>query len=222
MSRHRRLTRLLAGFAIVLALLAAGVFAFFPMLVGSAPAPLTLPAPGTAGGPAVTTVDGTWTAGTGSIAGYRVRASILGRGADVVGRTSAVTGNVVITGTTAVSAAMSVDLTTLASGGRQQPQLATIMDTADQRDATLPLTAPIVLGSAPVIGETFSASATGLLAMNGTTRSVTFALTARFDGSSLDVAGSIPILFPDWKIEAPWGLEDHGSVEFLLVLTQST
>ena len=222
MSRHRRLTRVVAGFAIVLALLVAAVFAFFPLLVGSAPAPLTLPTPGTAAGSGSSTLDGTWTAGTGSMAGYRVRASFLGRGADVVGRTSGATGNVVLADTTVVSATVSVDLTTLQSGGKPQPQLAQIMDTANHQDATWTLTAPIALGSTPVIGKTFTVGATGQLAMNGTSRSVTCTLTARFDGSSLDVVGSIPLLFPDWQIDAPWGLEDHGSLEFLLVLTPST
>ena len=155
------------------------------------------------------------------MAGYRVRAAILGRSADVDGRTSAVTGKVVLTDTEAVSASLSVDLTTLELGGKPQPQLAQIMDTAAHRDATFSLTAPIVLGSTPVVGKTFTVEATGLLAMHGTTRSVTVTFTARNDGSTLDVAGSIPILFSDWGITPPWGLEAQGSVEFLLVLTQS-
>jgi hypothetical protein len=50
MSGHRRLAWVLIGLATVLVLLVAGLFAFFPLLVGSPLAPLTLPEPSTAAG----------------------------------------------------------------------------------------------------------------------------------------------------------------------------
>jgi hypothetical protein len=81
--------------------------------------------------------------------------------------------------------------------------------------------APVALGSTPVIGKTFTVSATGLLVMNGVSHPVTASLTARDDGNSLAVVGSIPILFSDWGIVAPWGLEDHAAIKFLLILARS-
>jgi hypothetical protein len=51
------------------------------------------------------------------------------------------------------------------------------------------------------------------------TRSVAFELTARYSGSVLEEAGSIPVVFSNWNIKGPgWPLQDHGVVEFLLAM----
>ena len=221
MSGHRRFVRVFAVAVVLLVLAGVGLYASIPLLLGPAPAPLGLPAPATSGGTSPSSIQGTWVAATGSMAGYRVRASILGQGGDVVGRTSTVSGTVVIASNAVVSASMSVDLTTIEQGGKPQPQLAKIMDTGADPNATFTLTAPVALGSTPVIGNTFTVSATGLLVMDGISHSVNASLTARDDGTSLAVVGSIPILFSDWGIVAPWGLEDHGAIEFLVILARS-
>jgi hypothetical protein len=221
MSGHRRAVRVFTVAVVLLVLAGAGLYASIPLLVGPVPSPLGLPAPAVSAGTSAASIEGTWIAGTGSMAGYRVRASILGQGGDVVGRTSTVSGTVVIAGDAVVSAAMSVDLTTIEQGGKPQPQLAKIMDTGADPDATFTLTAPVALGATPVIGQTFTVSATGMLAMNGISHSVKASLTARDDGASLAVVGSIPVLFSDWGIVAPWGLEDHGTIEFLVVMARS-
>lgn len=50
-------------------------------------------------------------------------------------------------------------------------------------------------------------------------------LTVRRDGADLRAAGSFPVAFSDWNIAQPKGygllgsLADHGTAEFLLVLT---
>jgi hypothetical protein len=221
MSRHRRAVRVFAIAVVLLVLAGAGLYASIPLLVGPAPAPLGLPAPATSGGTSGASGVGTWVAATGSMAGYRVRASILGQDGDVVGRTGTVSGTVVIAGNAVASASMSVDLTTIEQGGKPQPQLAKIIDTVADPNATFTLGAPVALGSTPVIGKTFTVSATGLLVMDGASHSVNASLTARDDGPSLAVAGSIPVLFSDWGIVAPWGLEDHGTIEFLVILARS-
>lgn len=221
MSGHRRAVRVFAVAVVLLVLAGAGLYASIPLLVGPAPAPLGLPAPATSAGTSAVSIEGTWVVGTGSMAGYRVRASILGQGGDIVGRTSTVSGTVVITGNAVESASMSVDLTTIEQGGKLQPQLAKIIDSGADPDATFRLTSPVTLESTPVIGKTFSESATGLLVMNGISHSVNASLTARDDGTSLAVVGSIPILFSDWGIVAPWGLEDHGAIELLVILARS-
>jgi polyisoprenoid-binding protein YceI len=64
-------------------------------------------------------------------------------------------------------------------------------------------------------------SATGSLTMHGTTRQVTFSLVARDTGSTLQVNGSIPVLFADWNIANPSfagfvTTQNHGELEFLL------
>jgi polyisoprenoid-binding protein YceI len=68
------------------------------------------------------------------------------------------------------------------------------------------------------MNKTFRVRAVGALTMDGITRPVTFEATARYSGSLLEAAGSIPVLFSDWNIHTPQFLQNHGLLEFLLVL----
>jgi hypothetical protein len=55
---------------------------------------------------------------------------------------------------------------------------------------------------------------------------VTVSISARRDGTTMQVAGSIPVTFSAWHITGPGGfgflasLADHGTAEFLLTLRQ--
>ena len=164
--------------------------------------------------------DGIWTAGRGSLAGYRVREEFIGPGNSIVGRTSAVTGNVVVARNEVISASFRVDLTMVTAGRKAQPQFARILDTASFPAATVTLTKPILVGSRLIPNRTFRVQATGMLAMDGATRPVTFPATVRYSGSRLEAAGSIPVLFSNWNIRTPQFLANHGLLEFLLVLSR--
>jgi polyisoprenoid-binding protein YceI len=208
-----------AGLATVLVLAFAGTYVFIHSLAGPVPAPLALPKLTSAtAGTGSTPIDGTWAAGKGSLAGYRVREEFLGSGNSLVGRTTGVTGKVVIAHNDLSAASIRIDLTTVTAGGKAQPQLTKILDTARFPVATFALTKPIVLGSGPVMNQTFRVRAAGVLTMDGITRPVTFEATARYSGSLLEAAGSIPVLFSDWNIHTPQLLQNHGLLEFLLVL----
>ena len=67
--------------------------------------------------------------------------------------------------------------------------------------------------------------ATGDLTLRGVTKQVTFGLTGQYTGSTVQVAGSIPIAFADWNISnpsfGPAQTEDNGVIEFLLDFTQA-
>jgi polyisoprenoid-binding protein YceI len=207
------------GVATILVLVIAGLYVFVHFLGGATPAPLTLPElHATGAGVGSTSIDGTWTAGKGSLAGYRVREDFLGPGDSVVGRTNGVTGHVVISHSQVSSASFRVDLTSLKSNGKTQAQFAGIMGTASHPDATLTLTAPIVPSSSPATNKEFRANVAGQLAMHGSTHSVTFEITARYGGSTLEAVGSVPIVFSDWDIKAPTFLQSSGVVEFQLVM----
>lgn len=217
--RRRWLRWAVAGVATILVLVVAGTYVFIHLLGGPTPAPLTLPklhASGT--GLAISSINGTWTVGKGSLAGYHVREDFLGPGNSVVGRTGTVGGKAVIADDQVSSASFRVDLASLKSNGKTQPQFAGILATASHPDASLILTSPIVAGSSLAINKEFRAKATGQLAMHGSTRSVTFEITARYNGSELEAVGSIPVVFSDWNIKAPSFLQNNGVVEFLLVM----
>lgn len=207
--------------ASVVVLVVAGVFVSVQSLPGPATPSLTLsPSNATAEGAGGSSIDGTWNVGKGSLAGYRVPEQFLWQHDTLVARTDMVTGKFVIAHAEVSSAALRVDLSTVKANGKTPSGLAGILDTTSHRDATFALTTPIVLGSEPAINKTFTSSATGLLAIRGTTRSVTFAVTARYDGSQLEATGSIPITFSDWKIKAPFAVQQQGIAEFLLVMHQ--
>ena len=69
-------------------------------------------------------------------------------------------------------------------------------------------------------------TAHGHLTLHGTTRAVTFTLTAEHKGAQIEVAGDIPVLFADYGIQNPSfagfvTTQDHGLLEFLLVFTKA-
>jgi hypothetical protein len=59
--------------------------------------------------------------------------------------------------------------------------------------------------------------------MHGVTKSVTFQVSAKRASGTIEVSGSIPIVFADWNISNPSGgpatTEDHGILEFLINFT---
>ena len=165
--------------------------------------------------------------GDGSVAGYRVGEVLFGQGTEAVGRTSDVTGSLTISGATIPEAAFEVDLTTVTSDQdrRDRQFQGRIMDTATFPTATFRLTQPIALGSPPDDVAEVTATATGELTVRGTTRTVTFDLLARRNGTGFEVNGSIPVVFADYGIPAPsFGpaeVEDEGEIEFLLLFERA-
>ncbi len=187
---------------------------------------------GTANTAASGAVAGTWTAGAGSVVGYRVNEVLLGQNATAVGRTTSVTGHLTIAGTAATAASFSVPMDTIHSDKSQRDAQfdGRIMDVAQYPTGTFTLTSPIDLGPPPAVGVIKSYTAHGRLTLHGTTRAVTFTLTAergtaRNGGAQIEVAGDIPVLFSDYNIQNPSfsgfvTTQDHGLLEFLLVFTK--
>jgi polyisoprenoid-binding protein YceI len=212
---------------VVVALL--GPYIFFHFVEGPAPAKLRLP-PATgvdSGSLAPGQFAGTWTVSAGSQAGYRVDEILLGQRHTAVGRTSKVTGGIVISGTTVVAADFTVDAAAIKSDqpSRDAQWNGFIMETYKHPDAKFHLTEPISLGSVPPPGKVVTESATGDLTLRGVTRSVSFPLQAEVANSGLDVNAEITIAYSDWKIPDPSFAVTHvaktGVVEVLLVLTRA-
>jgi polyisoprenoid-binding protein YceI len=209
-------------------------FIYIHFVEGKAPAPLKLTtqsttttvAAGTAGAGsaanATVGVDGVWKVTSGSRAGYRIKETLFGQSNTAVGRTSAVTGTITISGTSVSNGTFSVDMTKVSSDRSQRDNQfqGRIMDTATYPTATFTLTDPIQLSTLPADGVQVTEKAVGNLMLHGTTRPVTATVTAQRSGTTIQVSGSIPITFADWKISNPSGgpatTEDHGTLEFLL------
>lgn len=171
-----------------------------------------------------TGIDGTWKVASGSEAGYRVKEVLFGQSAEAVGRTTDVTGQIAVEGTSVTSGSFTVDMTTVASDeSRRDNQFRNrIMNVSTYPTSTFKLTQPIALPSLPADGAQVSVKATGDLTLRGTTRSVSVDLAAQRSGATIKVAGSIPIVFAEWGIPnpsfGPAQTGDDGELEFLLVL----
>jgi polyisoprenoid-binding protein YceI len=229
MSRRGRIWSIVAiG---VLALVVGGPWVYIHLVQGDAPPPLALGStsaspPGATGTTrsAPPTGDDPWAVAGDSVVGYRVREVLFGQSADAVGRTSAITGTMTLDGVTVTTASFTVDMTTVTSDeARRDEQFnGRIMETSVYPTAAFTLTEPIDLGSLPDANTDVTATATGDLTLHGVTKAVTFDIEGRYTGSTVEIAGSIPITFADWGISnpsfGPVTTEDHGDLEFSIVL----
>ena len=223
---------LLTGVLVLAAGVVGGPFVYIHFIERKAPAPLSLSKPTASATATVsntsdnTGVSGTWTVTSGSAVGYRVQEVLFGQSNTAAGRTSAVTGSITIDGKTVSAATVTVDMTTVSSDQQRRDNQfnGRIMDTASYPTATFKLSSPIVLSSIPAIGVQGSTQATGVLTMHGTSKTVTFTIKGQRTSSGIQVTGQIPITFADWNIPnpsfGPVTTDDHGILEFLLVLTR--
>jgi len=239
------LTRWLA-----VAVLAAGVVAagglWYVFFRASGPPPVALSSAGASAGSVATLapvgsaspagtlsggLDGTWSVDTsrGSFVGYRVQEQLAGIGGNTaVGQTTAVTGSLTISGTSVTDVEVTADLTALKSDDeRRDGQLQQRgLETDTFPTATFKLTQPIDLGSVPADGQTITATATGQLTLHGVTKTVQVPLQARLSGNTIEVVGSVDILFSDYSIIAPTSfialsVADHGTMELHLFFTHA-
>ncbi|MET0325514.1 MAG: YceI family protein [Ilumatobacteraceae bacterium] len=167
-------------------------------------------------------VDGTWTVGPGSTAGYRVVEVLFGQDTTAVGRTTDITGEVTVAGGQVTAATFEVDMTTITSPeSRRDAQFnGRIMDTATFPTATFTLTGPAELPADPATNAT---TAAGELTLRGVTQPVTLDVVAVDCGDTLDLVATTDIAFADFSIPDPSApgisTQDHGLLEVKLTLT---
>ena len=223
----KSIVRKIVAALIVLALLVvAGPWVYINLIKDDAPDALTLQ-------PAVTTTagevqqptnatDGEWAVVADSVVGYRVKEILFGQDTEGVGRTSAVTGSLVIANNEVTSAEFSVDMTSLKSDSSRRDRQVNdrILDTATYPTATFALNEPIALTPEALAGSDLTVNTTGTLTLRGVTKTVPVALTARLVDNVIEVNGSIKIVFAEWQIPDPSisaiVVEDRGLLEFLI------
>lgn len=228
---NKKITLIIAGIAVLLVAALVGPWVYINVIKDDAPAPLTLDTVAVdSTSSSVATrpdgVEGVWKVAGDSKVGYRVKEILLGQDSEAVGRSELVTGSLVINGTQVDLAEFSVDVATIESDSsrRDSQFMGNLMDTATFPTANFKLTVPFSLTAESVSGVPVHAEVTGDLTLRGITNAVTFALDARFDGSAIQVAGSIEVTFADWGIPNPSNpvvtAEDHGLLEFLLTFSR--
>ena len=223
----KSIVRKVVAALIVLALLAvAGPWVYINLIKDDAPDALTLQ-------PAVTTTagevqqptnatDGEWAVVADSVVGYRVKEILFGQDTEGVGRTSAVTGSLVIANNEVTSAEFSVDMTSLKSDSSRRDRQVNdrILDTATYPTATFALNELIALTPEALAGSDLTVNTTGTLTLRGVTNSVPVTLVARLVDNVIEVNGTIKIVFAEWQIPDPSisaiVVEDRGLLEFLI------
>lgn len=177
-------------------------------------------AAGTGGLPDPASLDGSWTVGDGSFAGYRLDEVLGGEDVTVTGRTEQVTGGLTVADGTLTEATVEVDVASIATDQQRRDDY--FRGTAMQADtfptATFTLTEPAELTA----GST-DAELTGELTIRDVTRTVTVDADVASGDGSVQVVGAVPVTFRDWGITPPdlgfVKVEETGTVEFDLVLT---
>jgi polyisoprenoid-binding protein YceI len=226
----RRAFRLLIV-AVVVAVLAVGAFIGWYIFGSSAPGKPKLSATAnTTGGPR--TPDGSWRVvkGENVFVGYRIKElfgdAVLKR--DAVGHSAAVGGTLTVAGNRVTAAVVTADLTQLGSdrSARDAYVRDNTLETAKFPNARFTLTKPIALTGTVTKGKSLKGlRATGRMLIHGVTRPITFLLDARWNGATIDVVGSAPIVLRDFDVTPPHtviaSVDDHGSVELDLTFAPS-
>jgi polyisoprenoid-binding protein YceI len=173
--------------------------------------------------------DGEWVVApdAGGFVGYRVRERLGSVSApnDVVGRSPGVSGTVTIADGALTAAEVTVDMTRLRTDveprdGRMREEG---LETDRFRTAGFRLRRPVPLGD--VSGaRVVELRLPGTLTLHGVTRPIDFPLQARWDGDSIQVAGSTRIRRADFDLEVPtlagYRIEDTAVVELELTLVR--
>lgn len=220
----------------VVVLAVGGTYVYFNFIKEDAPPPLSVSDPDPGGGsgteadpgsadPVSGAIAGPWKTGPGSQAGYRVQEILFGQSAEAVGRTDAVSGTMTIDATTVTAVDVTVDMASVTSDAERRDNQfrGRIMQTSAYPTSTFVLTSPILLPAVPADSAPIQVQATGDLTLHGVTKSVQADLTARRNGTQIEVSGSIPITFSEYSIPdpsfGPAKVGDNGELELLLVFT---
>jgi polyisoprenoid-binding protein YceI len=236
MARWSRSRWIAASIVAIVAIAVAG-YAVFSAFAGGGPAAVGLSADAensctstgtvhvSGGSSASGDLDGVWDVERGtSFVGYRVREqlAILPAPSDAVGRTTAVDGELEVSGLEIEKVDVAADLTELTSDRSQRDErIHTVgLETDAFPDAAFTLTEPIAFDAQPADGETISAGATGELTLHGVTNQLCVPVQATLSGGTIRVLGSVEVAFAEYGMEAPnigfVSTQDHGTIEFQL------
>jgi polyisoprenoid-binding protein YceI len=137
-----------------------------------------------------------------------------------VGRTSAVTGSLLIAHQEVSSASFQVDLSkiTVPVNGKPNASFFQLLETSKYPHATLTFARPIVFPTIPSNGQTLSSQAAARLSMRGVTHPVTLTIKVCSNGSVLEAVGSASVRVSEWGIQSPFAVQNDALIEFLVVL----
>lgn len=199
--------------AVALAVVAAGVFVYFGLLSNDAPEEFSLErgsTENTAAAPPAGELAGTWTIAGGE-AGYRVREKLanLPAQSDAVGRTSAITGQVMIANEggsyTARDANFTVEVAQLKSDeDRRDNRIRTTgLETDKFPQATFVAAGPIAIPQDAVDGKVVTVLAEGDMTLHGVTKKISLPLQVQRNGDGIRIVGNYDFAWADFGMTAP-------------------
>lgn len=170
---------------------------------------------------------GTWEVVAPSEAGYRIVEDALTSEKVVTGRTTSVTGTVVLSPTSLESAEITVDMASVTS---DQPLRDTafrdvLLDTAQFPTAVFEQDAPVDV-EVPAEGETLAIEVPGTLRLKGVEQPATASIEGVVVDGVVTLVGTVEVVLADFGIEPPsipnvLTARDTGQIEFKLVLEQA-
>ncbi|MGC0364585.1 polyisoprenoid-binding protein YceI [Rhodococcus sp. 27YEA15] len=172
-------------------------------------------------------IDGAWTVGTGSKAGYEVWETLQGQRVFVRGQTEKVSGNATIESGKLTAGTVDVSVAAIATDdGRRDFQFSnTVMESAKFPNATFTVTDPVDLSALSADGAILTVPISGELTLKSETRPVTADFKIRRAGEGIEAAGAIDVTWSDYQIEKPTMfaniiVEDAGQIQFSVVLSK--
>jgi polyisoprenoid-binding protein YceI len=157
--------------------------------------------------------------------GYRVRERLANLSApnQAVGRSTLVTGTMQVAGDQVRAVRVEADLRGLQSDESRRDNAIRErgLQSSQFPTAVFELAEPIRLDRAPASGQEVNGQGKGRLTVHGVTREVTADLQGRWDGSTIQVAGRMPVRLSDFQIQPPTfgpvlSIEDSLTVEYRL------
>jgi polyisoprenoid-binding protein YceI len=180
------------------------------------------------GEPATVGLDGHWDVISGegantSEAGYTFDEVLPGQEKSTSGRTSDVSGSLVVNDGTLGEGMVTVDVDSISSDieKRDIHVRDEILHTDDFPDATFSITEPVDLGDLPEDGTSGTVPVSGDLTLHGETNPVTTDLKVLRTGENVIVEGQVPVKRGDYGIKSPEfvasQIAEEGTVDLLLV-----
>ena len=207
----KRKSTLVLGIGAV-AVVAALLFVYFGILSNDSPEEFSLEGStnNSAAAPPAGELAGTWTVAGGE-AGYRVREKLasLPAQSDAVGRTSAITGQVMISkqggAYRASDANFTVDVSKLKSNeNRRDDKIRSIgLETDKYPQATFATAGPIEIPQDAVDGKVVTVQAEGDMTLHGVTKKVSIPLQVQRKGDQIRIVGNYDFTWDDFGMTAP-------------------
>ena len=224
----------IVGIVVVVAVAAvvAGPWVYREFIAGDADPELALPSQTQA---ATTDINGTWTVVPGpsdeanrTQAGYRVDETLRGSPLTVNGRTTKVSGEVVVAEAKLAKANFTIDVASITSpeSGRDgQFRGGDIMDVARFPTAEFKATQPVDVAAVPETGAAVTVDVPGSMTIKGTARDVTAKVNVKRAGDTVIAAGSVPVTWTDFGVTPPdfagfVTVVPTGTIEFLVNLAK--